>query len=135
MECLPQNIDETHVSFDLNDIFVPDELNLSEINPDDIPDSVLSEIIVDEHFESECKSKETRSENETRSLKILNQNRFLQMESDQIDEIAGKTCKKKTHKQTEWGIKVFRGKRQFMKFNRSSKNCILCRRTLSKAMT
>ena len=35
--------------------------------------------------------------------------RFKAIEKEQVDEIASKSCKKKTHKQIAWGVKIFRG--------------------------
>ena len=40
----------------------------------------------------------------------INSARFRAINKEQVDEIATKSCKKKTHKQTTWGVKVFRRK-------------------------
>ena len=39
-----------------------------------------------------------------RPRQCSNENRFKSLDTEEIDDIGGKTCKKTTHKQTEWGI-------------------------------
>ena len=45
-------------------------------------------------------------------------NQFKSLNSNEVDQIAGKTVKPKTRKQTIWGINVFKGnfKSYFFKF-------------------
>ena len=36
---------------------------------------------------------------------------FAEVTEEEIDALAMNTCKSKTHKQTNWGVKLFRGKK------------------------
>ena len=117
MQRLQQEDKENYVSFDLNEIFGTEEFNMTEIPSDEIPDDVLSEIILDEAIQNEIKAKPMLppqgnvAARSTLTRTNSNEHRFASIENKDIDEIAGKTCKKKTHKQTEWGIKVFKGRK------------------------
>ena len=114
MEHLQQDKLEDPISFDLGTLFDENSENLTELNADDIPDNVLSEIIMDPSILN------TEQSRNMQTLEALNdpmctpksntENRFKNITKQQVDDITGKTCKKTTHKQTDWGIKVFKGK-------------------------
>ena len=108
---------ETPVSFEIGDIIDNSNINMEELDSVDIPDSVLSAIILETNTDFEQNIEQVASKNiedkkaiekvyvkrrsKPRVHKLLN--------SNDVDEIAGKSCKKKTHRQTTWGVNVFRG--------------------------
>ena len=113
MQRLPEDTENQLVSFDLADFFDGKNLEMSELDAEDIPDNILSEIILDPTLQNTEKF-ETSDTNSPHG-KLLkprsrsNENRFKAVDDKQIDTIAGKTCKKTTHKQTDWGVKVLKG--------------------------
>ena len=127
MQRLLENENETPVSFDLNDIFPSDDYKMETINAEDIPDSILSELLMNEHeiFPSEVKQ-EDEAKNVTSPSRSLNESntennkistpRFRSVTKQKVDEIASKSVKKRTHKQTNWGVKVFKGQIFFQSF-------------------
>ena len=40
----------------------------------------------------------------------VNSNHFKVINNDYVNEIANKSCKKKTHKQTTWAVEALKGK-------------------------
>ena len=121
MERLQSDKKRHLVTLDLREIFNDDDLQLEQLDTSDIPDNILSDIL-DSTINSE-EQKSNKSEGEHESIRLdrsrsksdvyaivkKNQNRFKVITHKDVDEIAGKSVKKRTHKQTEWGIKVFRG--------------------------
>ena len=113
MQRLPEDTENQLVSFDLADFFDGKNLEMSELDAEDIPDNILSEIILDPTLQNTEKFE--TSETNSPHGKVLkprsrsNENRFKAVDDKQIDTIARKTCKKTTHKQTDWGVKVLKG--------------------------
>ena len=116
MERLQPDAEEHHVLFDLTNIFNESEITFEQIDTSDIPDNVLSDILNQAEREEQQKVNQSEAAiSIARSNTLLDtpkqkiSNRFKVVTQDDVDQIAGKSCKKRTHKQTEWGIKVFRG--------------------------
>ena len=117
MDRLQTDNKDVTVSFNLNELFGENDLQISEIDSQDFPDNILSEIILDPTIinaqkmnESECPLPQSK---QVRSRSWLNENRFKAVDIKEIDDIAGKIYKKTTHKQTDWGVKVFRDQRKY----------------------
>ena len=109
MERLPdQNADENVVTFDLIDIFNESKTEMNQIDSKEIPDDILKDIL-DNPEVFQCKQFDASNEQD-QTPRSRTANRFKNITKDYVDEIASKSCKKKTHKQTAWGVKVFRGK-------------------------
>ena len=97
--------DEPVFSLDLQEIFDCKDLDLEQVNSEDIPDDVLSSFINDDMAEnsekideSECPSTSPAETNSSTTK------RFRPLSSDEVDAIGNKT-----HKQTVWGLKEFKG--------------------------
>ena len=108
--CTEETADDDVISFELGDIFKSNNIKFDEINENDVPDALLAELL--DHVQQ---GKDTIQENPTGHLLDADQsgtepNRFIDLTDGEIDDLALNTCKKKTHKQTNWGVKVLRGK-------------------------
>ena len=114
MECLPNKADKNVISFEISDIFQGNDINMSELNEDDIPDNLLRDLLDDPETLREI-SNETVKEPPQLDLCQQNtttpssKNRFKSVTKQDVDKIAGKSVTKKTHKQTTWGVKILRG--------------------------
>ena len=123
MQRLFTSSQESHVSLDLNEIFEVDNYKMETIDASDIPDSILSAMLIDDHgiFAQEIKEEIDIKTPSTpiRSNNPINVNvtenkktatpRFRSVTKEKVDEIASKSVQKRTHKQTNWGVKVFTG--------------------------
>ena len=112
MEHLQEDADENVVSFNLSDLFDDAEKTLQEIDSSDIPDKELVEVA----NKIDAIKKEIQigpGGDATRSTSAANSNaknsRFASLTNHNVDEIAEKSVKKTTLKQTSWGVKIFRG--------------------------
>ena len=83
MERLPDTSKEPIVSFDLNEIFNQNTFEIDELDAEDIPDNILSEIILDpflqnaiEVKENSCTSQADRSNIVIQPKHSSNENRF-----------------------------------------------------------
>ena len=132
MERLLDNFEEDAVTFDLNNIFNENETTFEQVDTSNIPDNVLKDLL-NTSFNNDGEIRDETAtpqigERSNTSLNAVNKkisNRFKVVTKETVDEIAGKSCKKRTHKQTEWGVKVFRGTfihniRQNIKSSRSN---------------
>ena len=105
--------DNTAITFDLNSFFDENQDNIEIVSENDVPDSILGELMdsVNQTF-PELAQNQGASASSTATAEpqkqVLNR-RFPVLSTEEIDDIANNTCKKKTRKQTVWGIKVFRG--------------------------
>ena len=128
MERLLENADERVVSFEIGDIFNDNSINFEEINTSEVTDSELSEIILDGNLllqqnampsdtGNKDQNKAENSDKITPNSTTPKQNRFKIVSNEEVDTIAGKTCKKAMHKQTDWGVKVLRGTDNFLCFD------------------
>ena len=108
-----QEADEIAISFDLNTFFDESNDNINIIQEGEIRVSVLCEVMdaVTQNFPEFRETPEVADE--TTSEKFVKSNRFPTLPTDEVDEIASNTVKKKNRKQTVWGIKEFRGKEFF----------------------
>ena len=103
--------DEDAVIFDLNEIFGESKVEMEEISSDDIPDEVLTKILE----QSENLTSEFRDPlvdlpaNVNNAQETPTKSRFKTVCTEDVDKIASKSCTKKTHKQTMWGVKIFKG--------------------------
>ena len=100
--------DENVVTYDLNEIFNDPNNSFKQIDQGEIPDSVLSEIsanidAIKQEIVTEPKA--TCGNPQQKS------NQFALLSNDIVDKIAEESVKKRTLKQTTWGVKVFRGKK------------------------
>ena len=115
---LDKNNSEPVFTLDLDLNIDENSLNLSEIDSTYVADSDLMEL-VDSINENESKSDENPSAQNQQADDIGLNYKSKQFETpteEQVDEIALNTCKKATHKQTTWGINVFKGKLIFIIF-------------------
>ena len=108
--------EEQIVTLDFCDIFNENNTEMHQIDESELPEEVLQDILMNENTildEVEAKPLNTVTEQkyEGRSTPDMkNQNRFKNVTKTDVDDIATKSCKKKTHKQTACGVKIFRGK-------------------------
>ena len=112
MQHLQHIADENKVIFDLNDIFNDSTVEMQQIESEEIPDEIIKDILDEElsitsENSIQPKGLDPRSTCTTPDSK----KRFKFISKEGVDEIASKRCKKKTHKQTTWGVKVFRGEK------------------------
>ena len=112
MERLPA--DKNVVSFDILDIFNENTTEMEQIDPNQLPDNVLQEILNNENFENENNVTEAKAqvslEQDDSQGSEAKSNRFRPVTKTDVDDIASRSVKKKTHKQTVWGVKIFQGK-------------------------
>ena len=99
---------------DFVELFNQNEQKLEQVDPSHISDEILRDISnnIDE-IKNEIQVY-PGSENQRADQKDLHQapqisNRFAELTSENVNEIADESVKKTTHKQTRWGIKVLRG--------------------------
>ena len=118
MQHLLDGSNEPVISFEIGEIFDQNNSEMDVINAEDLPPDLFNEIFETEDVSNLENEKETNVADGSsdghvpRSRQVkenINSKRFKYVNEDQVDEIAGKSCKKKTHKQTTWGVKVFRG--------------------------
>ena len=117
MERLLADSDENVISFDLIGLFNEKNCKMEEIDADEIPDNVLSElfdkegnITLENAIQTEPNSKSADKEDSQQSTgQNVKSYRFKPIDKEEVDEIASKSCKKKTHKQTTWGVRIFKG--------------------------
>ena len=103
--CSDEFADDNVISFKLGDIFQSNNVKFDEIKENELPDAVLADLIDGE---------DAIQSNPSGHLQVTDNNstepaRFQNLNDGEIDELALNTCKKKTHKQTIWGVKVLRG--------------------------
>ena len=103
MERLHQ--EESVVSFDILDMLNESNNQMEEIDANELPDSVLQEILLNENIENESNANEVRPvislcEDAQPEEKKLQKPRFRYVTKTDVDQIASNSCKKKTHKQT-----------------------------------
>ena len=115
--------DEDVISFDLGINFNDQDTTLTEIDADFIPDTVLGELMGSVGPNND-KSRQTEAAQQTSTLKQikLKKNRFAVYTDEEIDAFGSNSVAKGTHRQTKWGVDVFRGKIQFKYLFSKSKN-------------
>ena len=97
----------------LKEIFNQDENIFEQIDSSEIPDNILCDILDQTANSLQQKPLESESsfigadKTSRSSSTSKTPSRFKVISKEDVDEIAGKSCKKRTHKQTEWGVKVF----------------------------
>ena len=72
----------------------------------------MSEILINENYIDE-QDKKPNFPVYGESLQSSANPRFWSLTKQNVDEIASKSVQQRTHKQTNWGIKVFKGKNYF----------------------
>ena len=113
MQRLHKEADEIPITLNLSDIFDDFTMEMSEVDTQEVPDDILREILIAESsinsLLSETKSDGIVSHRSTPVSTPKSNNRFKANSKKDVDDIASKSCTKKTQKQTTWGVKVFRG--------------------------
>ena len=100
--------DETAITFDLQSFFDQNSQNIGIVSAEEVPDSILGELL--DEVNKQYPAIIQKPQPSASPASELQKSRFPVLTTDEIDEIANNTCKKKTRKQITWGIKVFRGK-------------------------
>ena len=93
--------DKCVVTFDISDIFNESKTEMEQIDPDELPDGVLKEILINEEVLIAQNTDEndsqltTRSECEENNSEGAQPNRFRNISKGDADQIASNSCKKK----------------------------------------
>ena len=109
--------DKPVITFDISDILNKTVSEMEQIDPNDLPDEVLKDLLDsnDDIFPTEASevepNKVDKAEDRSTPLQL---NCFQNDTKIDVAQIASKSCKKTTHKQTAWGVKVFRGRYQLL---------------------
>ena len=82
-----------------------------ELSSEEIPDDILQQFLLDSIQENELLPQKETSSNARADEKNSSNlsSRFKSITKEYVDEIGNKSVQKKTHKQTTWGVKIFRG--------------------------
>ena len=118
MQRLLDSTENRVVTLDVMEIFNDNNTKMEEINTEHISEHVLYEIFNENNeMTMENYIEFTPAQNVADEMSpqldlkenLSVQKRFKSVDTNEVDEIAGKSCKKKNHKQTSWGVKVFQG--------------------------
>ena len=109
MECLQGSEGETLITLELKELFEDPDGKMDEFDTTNIPDNVLQEIFQNSSEKSEILQERNNAVDLRADDKSKLPSRFKPDLKEYINEIGNKSIQKKTHKQTTWGVKIFRG--------------------------
>ena len=106
--------DDVTFTLNLTDLFDAENVKIDEINSEDTPDDVLAGIITDMPDKTSEKNEKLHlspavADNFCKPPKSDTKNRFRSLSKEDTDSICHNSIAKKTHRQTNWGLKVFTG--------------------------
>ena len=120
MQRLLDESDSGKLIIDLEQLFNENNVTMEQVDACEVPDDILSGILLDQNIITAQNTEQvsdlvTESDEQCAVSKPIhdkenaNVKRFKAIEDNEVDSIANKSCKKRTHKQTTWGVKVFKG--------------------------
>ena len=101
--------DDAVISFKLGEFFNSDNVIFDEMMKNEILDDVLAGILDDIKQGRSETVRKTDGHPQKAEHNAPQQQCFSNITNEELDELALKTHKNKTYKQTTWGVKVFRG--------------------------